>query len=179
MTTFQFGIFGSIPIGAFFGLDSAAIYFLGVGFSLIYLILLGKYTDNIGIGYSKREVDDVSISISEKISKTRFLVPLLLVSLIAFSNNLMSMESIQPFQLVTTKQFLAAIGGFLTYRISIFQSEVMSEMKFDDVLGILPGSLAEGYRQFKDREVATSKESEVIVLFVCIIQIDNANLTIG
>lgn len=120
-------------------------------------------------GFSKR--DNVSSpTLLNKLSKIRFLVPLLLVMTIALGNYLMDRSSIQPFEFVSREQFIASMAGFLTYRVSIFVSEVVPDLRMDDILSIMPGSVAEGYRQFKDRgktEVKTAvADSPIQVIFV-------------
>lgn len=81
----------------------------------------------------------------------------------------MDHSSIQPFEFVTREQFIAAMAGFLTYRVSIFVSEVVPDLRMDDILGIMPGSVAEGYRQFKDRgkpEKMTIVPENIPIIFV-------------
>eukprot|EP01035_Chromulina_nebulosa_P018580 gene18580-24306_t len=140
--TLQIGGIGTVIVSALFGIETGADYFLGVCASVLYLYLLGESTDNIGETYSKRPNQETKNKAIKLAAKGRL--------------------SIQPFSFVSKEQYLSAIGGFLTYRVSLFISEVMPEIKFIDVISILPGSIAEGYRQLqgldKNKDVKILKE---------------------
>jgi hypothetical protein len=121
------------------------------------------------IGFSKRDQKETP-TLLNKLSKVRFLVPLALIMTIALGNYIMDRSSIQPFEFVTREQFLASMSGFLTYRVSIFVSEVVPDLRVDDILSIMPGSVAEGYRQFKDNKSKGGSKPVVVedipVIFV-------------
>jgi hypothetical protein len=115
------------------------------------------------VGFSSREV--LPDNASKRIAKIRLLTPALLVGALALFNYITDRDSIHPFQIVSRNQFLPAIAGFLTYRLSLFISEIVPDLKFDDVMGILPGSVAEGYRQMKGQDGSIAVEAEKIKVF--------------
>jgi hypothetical protein len=92
------------------------------------------------------------------------LAPAAVVFFLAAVNYFTDTSLIKPFQLVSKEQFLGAMAGFLTYRVALFVTEVGTEMRFDDVLGILPGSFAEAYRQTKEAKrgkTATASDANI------------------
>ena len=61
--TIQVGAILTVPISLIIDIPTGITYFFGVCFSVLYLILLGKETDNVGIGklsalfiYRKRQI---------------------------------------------------------------------------------------------------------------------------
>lgn len=118
------------------------------------------------LDYSRRSNKN-SKTLIEKFAKVRFLLPALL--LIGFAGiNRFSNSEWKPFQIVTKMQYIYAISGFLTYRVSIFLSEVIPEMRIDDLLGILPGSVAEGLRQLRNID----KDGSNLLIKVFYISVD-------
>ena len=60
-----------------------------------------------------------------------------------------SLISIKSFHPLSTKEYLGAMAGFLTYFMSIIIVEVGGELRSEDWLSFLPGSFAEALRQKK------------------------------
>lgn len=105
--------------------------------------------------FSSRVVESDSNGI-KRLAKLRLATPAMLIGLLALFNYVTNRELIQPLSIVKKSQYLAAISGFLTYRISLFVSEILPDLKIDDVMGILPGSIAEGYRQLKSVNITST-----------------------
>jgi hypothetical protein len=82
----------------------------------------------------------------EALAAARFLVPLALMTTLSGVHALAGLPR-APLRLLDQNEFLAAIGGLLTNRLSLFYSEVVSQLTRADWLGVLPGSFAEGFRQ--------------------------------
>ena len=67
-----------------------------------------------------------------------------------------------PFQSLSKEEFLGAAAGFLTYRLAVLVSEVASEVRTEDWLSILPGSIAESYRRWKGMKLMTPEAVSAI-----------------
>ena len=132
-----------------FNIDISLSYFLGALSGALYLILLGKKVDQVGAGFSVGTAPAPSKA-DEILAKSRFAVPLFLVGILSAKNIYVDGgENVSLFHLLSKEQFLSAIGGFLTYRLSLFATEVASEFRTEDVLSVAPGSFAESYRLAK------------------------------
>lgn len=166
--TFGFAVAAVLPF--IFSFAVSAYYLLGVGASIVYLFLLGKETDSIGLVYSKSPNAGEESAVFRNLSRLRLAVPaMLLVSLAAF-NSLSHSQDLDiggTLRLVSKTQFLSSMAGFLSYRIALFISEVLTEVRGDDILGILPGSFAEGFRQYNKMQSDSSDQTSMIdVVFV-------------
>lgn len=75
-------------------------------------------------------------------SKGRLLVPVLVVALLTCRNVFLDGQVPQYLRLISQQQFVCAMSGFLTSRFSIFLGEVTKEIRIDDWIGLVPGSLA-------------------------------------
>ena len=91
----------------------------------------------------------------DALANGRLLVPVLLMGALALQNSLTSGQAPTAFQSLSREQFLGAAAGFLTYRVALLVSEVLSELRVEDLLGIIPGSLAEGFRRLQGIKSAT------------------------
>jgi hypothetical protein len=171
LNSLKFGAVGTFIVGLWLGLDAAFPYFVGSTGGAAYLYLLGKKTDEIG---STESVGTLSESLTKKdglLAKSRFAVPIILVFVLAIKSVLIDGGKIEPFHVLDRETWLPAMGGFLTYRLSLFATEVATELKIDDVLGILPGSVAEGIRlsqkidaSLQDGQEETEVQSTVIFI---------------
>ena len=142
----------SVVVGLIFGLDSAIDYSIGVVAGALYLFLLEKKVDNIGSKYSalpsrnnSTQVSPVDLAQSrllENASKGRLLIPVLVVALLTCRNVFLDGQVPQYLHLISQQQFVCAMSGFLTSRFSIFLGEVTKEIRIDDWIGLVPGSLA-------------------------------------
>ena len=153
--TVKFATVGAVISQLAFGSDVSAPYLLGGVAGALYLFLLGKKTDGIGAAYAFESTPPSKLD--EILAKSRFVVPLFLVLLLGAKNALVDGRAWTPFNIVPRENFLGAIAGFLTYRIALFATEVATEMRTEDLLGIIPGSFAEGYRmskEMREREAA-------------------------
>ena len=84
----------------------------------------------------------------DSLSKRRLLIPLFLVAILAGKNLYIDHRQVTTiFQLLDKTEFLATMAGFLTNRLAFLVSEVAAEIRTEDVLSIVPGSMAEAYRQ--------------------------------
>jgi hypothetical protein len=177
LNSLKFGAVGAVVVQLWLGFDAALSYAVGASSGALYLFLLGKKTDQIGSSFSAVNnpsddpMEERSRRLNENLGKARFAAPLLFVGLLT-AKNVANGGQIQPFELVPRSDFLPALGGFLTYRISLFVTEVATELTDEDLLGFLPGSVAEGMRlnkKLKEQQVAgESAEQEVLtrVVFV-------------
>ncbi len=171
LNSLKFGAIGTCIVGLWLGLDAAFPYFVGSTGGAAYLYLLGKKTDEIGASLSVGTLSESFTKKDEILSKSRFAVPIILVIVLAIKNVLIDGGKIEPFHLLDREQWLPAMGGFLTYRLSLFATEVATELKLDDILGILPGSVAEGIRlsQKIDASLQDGQEEEEVqstVIFI-------------
>lgn len=142
----------SVVVGLTFGLNSAVDYSIGVVAGALYLFLLEKKVDNIGSKYSalpsrnnstQSTVTDMAQSrLLDNASKGRLLVPVLVVALLTCRNVYLDGQVPQYLRLISQQQFVCAMSGFLTSRFSIFLGEVTKEIRIDDWIGLVPGSLA-------------------------------------
>lgn len=144
-TTLVFGAVGSIVCVPLFGFDVAIPYASGATAGGLYLYLLGKKIDGIGLGFSAgnssySKLDNVA-------SNLRLLVPVALMAGLAARNAASTGVRVSGLSSLSRDQFLAAAAGFLTYRLAIFVSEIASEVRTEDWLSMMPGSAAEMYRQ--------------------------------
>lgn len=58
---------------------------------------------------------------------------------------------LRQFHLVSQREFVAAMSGFLSTRFSLFISELTPEIRSDDWLSFVPGSVAEGVRRLSSK----------------------------
>jgi len=155
--TLKFGAVGTALTTVLYGTDVSLPYSLGALAGALYLILLGKKVDIIGSGFSVSSVNAKPSKLDESLAKARYLVPLLLVGVLAAKKAFIDGEAIVLGQLniLSREQFLGSMAGFLTYRLALFVTEVGAELRTEDVLSIAPGSMAEGYRQSKALSTAS------------------------
>ena len=152
-----------------FNIDISLSYFLGALSGAFYLILLGKKVDQVGAGFSVGTAP-APTKADEILAKSRFAVPLFLIGVLSAKNIFVDRDEVSLFHLLSKEQFLSAIGGFLTYRLSLFATEVASEFRTEDVLSIAPGSFAESYRlakkMKKDGVAVDNEPSLTTVVFI-------------
>lgn len=177
LNSLKFGAVGAVVMQFWLGFDAAISYTIGASSGALYLFLLGKKTDQIGASFSVVNepsgdpLEERQRKLDENLGKARFAAPLLFVGLLT-TKNLAGGGQIQPFELIPRSDFLPALGGFLTYRVSLFFTEVATELTEEDLFGFLPGSVAEGMRlnkKLKEQQASgESVEQEVLtrVLFV-------------
>lgn len=134
------------PLG---GLTIGLSYSLGSLFGSAYLYLLGKRVDTIGSGVSTSQASRGISKRDELLANSRFLMPLLLMLTLSAKNLFLDPEHVNvgSMHLLSREEFLAAIAGLLTNRLSLFYTEVLSQMSQADWLSFLPGSFAEAFRQ--------------------------------
>lgn len=134
-------------MGFLYGPTEAIDYTLGVAAGMLYLYLLGKKVDRIGLKYSALQSnatvpETVETKLLDNAAKARLLVPVLVVALLAGKSVVIDGQTPQYFKLVPQSQFVSAMSGFLTVRFSIFLSEVVKEIRTEDWIGFVPGSVA-------------------------------------
>lgn len=142
----------AVVVGLTFGVNSAVDYSIGVVAGALYLFLLEKKVDNIGSKYSALQGNSTSLSNSvvnlaqnrllDNASKARLLIPVLVVALLTCRNVFVDGQVPQYLKLISQQQFVSAMSGFLTTRFSIFLGEVTKEIRTEDWIGLVPGSLA-------------------------------------
>ena len=127
------GVIGTIIADLTSGLDLALNYFIGSLAGVGYLFFLSVKTDTVASSESK---------LGSNVSNVRFVLPLLVLTLIAVQNASLGSASPVPadtFALVSKQQFAASMLGFLTYRIPLFISQLGPVVS--DTAGLtLPGS---------------------------------------
>ena len=149
-----------------FNLDIAGSYYVGVLGSVLYFYLLGKKVENIGSKYSALPnrpvvgsedeqsttssfdvVQFASKRLSDNVSALRLAVPLLMLGLLTTKGYLVDGSIPRLFRLVPQSEYIATMAGFLTLRIALYFKEVGKEFRAEDLIGIVPGSLAITLRQ--------------------------------
>lgn len=95
----------------------------------------------------------LSINIYNRLSELRLLLPVLLVGSISWANYFIGDSRFKAFQMLSKEQFLGATFGFMSYFYAILIVEVGKELKYEDLLGFLPGSIAEAIRFSKSRDI--------------------------
>lgn len=151
LNTIKFATIGGIIVQFAFGSEVSGPYLLGGGAGALYLYLLGKKTDGIGASYALELASSSGQSKLDAIlAKSRFVVPLVLILALGAKSSLLDGRAYTPFSIVPRDNFLGAIAGFLTYRLALFATEVATELRTEDLLSVVPGSFAEGYRISKD-----------------------------
>jgi len=150
LNTLKFGGVGTVAAQLAFGSDVSVSYLLGSASGALYLYFLGKKTDAIGSSFTLEGNNSVvQNKMDELMAKSRLLVPVLLIGLLAAKSSFVDGRLLEPFSALSRDSFLGAIAGFLTYRVSLFFTEVASEIRTEDYLSVVPGSMAEGYRLSK------------------------------
>jgi len=164
--TLQIGGLIAAGLAVGFNLDIAGSYFVGVLGSVLYFYLLGKKVENIGSKYSALPnrpvvgsedeqsttssfdvVQFASKRLSDNASALRLAVPLLMLGLLTTKGYLVDGSIPRLFRLVPQSEYIATMAGFLTLRIALYFKEVGKEFRAEDLIGIVPGSLAITLRQ--------------------------------
>jgi len=164
--TLQIGGLIAAGLAVGFNLDIAGSYFVGVLGSVLYFYLLGKKVENIGSKYSALPnrpvvgsedeqsttssfdvVQFASKRLSDNVSALRLAVPLLMLGLLTTKGYLVDGSIPRLFRLVPQSEYIATMAGFLTLRIALYFKEVGKEFRAEDLIGIVPGSLAITLRQ--------------------------------
>ena len=155
-------------------------YSLGSLFGSAYLYLLGKRVDTIGSGVSTSQASRGISKRDELLANSRFLAPLLLVLTLSAKNLLLDPDHVdlRAMHLLGREEFLAAVAGLLTNRLSLFYTEVFSQMTQTDWLSFLPGSFAEAFRQKELLQgsntasskllAATAQQQNDLITVVCV-----------
>lgn len=174
-----FGSVGFVGTSALFGFDTSVPYLCGAFAGAGYLYLLGKKTDTIGSGYSSSRRSDSAVEntaktkAEEALVRARLALPALTMALLVayktqidpkiggFMTSTNGLDSTTPIVFQAFKstpgslskhEFLGAAAGFLTYMVALIITEVGKEVRADDVLSLLPGSVAESFRMAKRNE---------------------------
>jgi len=164
--TLQIGGLIAAGLAVGFNLDIAGSYYVGVLGSVLYFYLLGKKVENIGSKYSALPnrpvvgsedeqsttssfdvVQFASKRLSDNVSALRLAVPLLMLGLLTTKGYLVDGSIPRLFRLVPQSEYIATMAGFLTLRIALYFKEVGKEFRAEDLIGIVPGSLAITLRQ--------------------------------
>ncbi len=164
--TLQIGGLIAAGLAVGFNLDIACSYYVGVLGSVLYFYLLGKKVENIGSKYSALPnrpvvgsedeqsttssfdvVQFASKRLSDNVSALRLAVPLLMLGLLTTKGYLVDGSIPRLFRLVPQSEYIATMAGFLTLRIALYFKEVGKEFRAEDLIGIVPGSLAITLRQ--------------------------------
>lgn len=109
----------------------------------------------VGVGLASSHQKDLG----DTLGNYRLSVPLLLTISIALCNYISGDKTFSLFQMLSKEQYLGAMFGFLSYLYSIIYFEVGSEISMDDLLGFLPGSLTEGLKMKKAREIKAGDQN--------------------
>jgi len=164
--TLQIGGLIAAGLAVGFNLDIAGSYYVGVLGSVLYFYLLGKKVENIGSKYSALPnrpvvgsedeqsttssfdvVQFASKRLSDNVSALRLAVPLLMLGLLTTKGYVVDGSIPRLFRLVPQSEYIATMAGFLTLRIALYFKEVGKEFRAEDLIGIVPGSLAITLRQ--------------------------------
>jgi hypothetical protein len=130
------------------GIDVGFAYTAGSVFGAGYLYLLGKKVDVIGYGVSTSQASQSISRKDEILANGRLLMPLFLMLTLVIrhtitdslfessaEDSISSSRSI--FHLLEKQEFLAAIGGFLTHRLTLFYTEIIGQMTLVDWLRLV------------------------------------------
>jgi guanylate kinase len=122
------GLAGTLIADVSQGGDFAAVYGAGFVSSLGYLFLLSLKTDSLA-------TTGPMSKLAQNVSALRFVMPLLVFVGVALYNQ--SLGDANPaggsmFSSVTSRQFAAAILGFLTYRLPLFGIQLQGAFSGDD-----------------------------------------------
>lgn len=157
--TLLFGAVGAVGTSGAFGMDVGVPYMLGVVAGATYLFLLGKKTDSVGSNMVQGQetpapevgTTNMSSKLESYIVDGRLLTAVLLMAVLTKARPLLGGADFNAaqFRVITRGEYLGAVGGFLTYMVALIVTEVGGELRAEDVLSILPGSIAEGFRQAK------------------------------
>ena len=163
------GALGFIISSSVYGFDVSIPYIVGVLSGSFYIYLLGKKTDSIAEGFGSRLDNSAKLSkVEELFIKGRLLVPLAMVLAVgSLKSN--SFDSTVTFNLLTKREYLGSVAGFLTYFIALIFTEVRQELRPDDFLSFLPGSFAEAFRQSKKYNSSNTEEVKVIAFIYLVI----------
>jgi len=158
-STLQFGAVGTVISTAAFGPDVGIPFLFGSTSGAAYLYLLGRRIDSIGAGYSQSASRTVLGKAEKLLVDARSLVPIIAIAILAAKNYYVDGRIPETFSVVTKQQFLGVIAGFLSNRVAILLTEIKNELRVEDLLSIVPGSLAEGYRASEKLKASMSKEA--------------------
>jgi guanylate kinase len=122
------GLAGTLIADVSQGGDFAAVYGAGFAASLGYLFLLSLKTDSLA-------TTGPMSKLAQNVSTLRFVMPLLVLVGVALYNQ--SLGDVNPaggsmFSSVTSRQFAAAVLGFLTYRLPLFGIQLQDAFAGDD-----------------------------------------------
>jgi len=153
--TFIFGAGGVVATAALFGPDVSVPYLAGVVAGAAYLFLLGKKTDNVGKNLVQGADEVKENKLANSVIGGRYLAPVGLMVLLVVARPLLMVQQdpsfvTAPFRVITKNEYLGAVAGFLTYMIALIVTEVGGEIRTEDALSVLPGSIAESFRQAKN-----------------------------
>jgi len=95
--------------------------------------------------------------LSDNLSGLRLAVPLLMLGLLTSKGYFVDGLSPRLFRLVPQSEYIATMAGFLTLRIALYFKEVGKEFRSEDLIGIVPGSLAITLRQ-----LLSNKKDELV-----------------
>lgn len=84
--------------------------------------------------------------VSQRLTKVganaRLLVPILVLALLAGRDYYYGGYTPSKLNYVPRNEFISAVSGFLTLRVALFINEVGRELKGEELIGLVPGSLA-------------------------------------
>ena len=141
-----FGAAGSVVTTATQGVDEGLTFAVGVLVGVGYLLLLEFKVDRIDSPSS-----GPLAGLGNLLEFSRFLLPVFFVLGLAVKNAFDHAADgpQEVFNLVPKDQFLAAILGFLSYRVPLLYSELKNVFTDDAVLEVLPGSIAKTVQMVK------------------------------
>ncbi|CAM9582821.1 unnamed protein product [Discosporangium mesarthrocarpum] len=143
MDTATFGAVGTALALVFTGTDRGLLFGLGAAAAVAYVILLEKNADDVASGAQD--------NLSKLRGDARFLMPVLVVLLVALKNYLAHPEAAQFLNLIPKDEFFASILGFVApSRLPLLYRELRGSIRGEEVLDMMPGSVGQGRKMLKD-----------------------------
>ena len=195
----QIGVVSSVIIFSIRGFDEGLAYGVGVLSGLLYFVLLTAKVDAISSKYSALQLTKLDVessnnatasiasigaslssrlsnSFAEKLSSLRYLTPALCLGLLAVKEHTFNPEfqgvKYDLFHLLPRTIFINAMLGFLTLRIALYISEVLTEFRLEDVTSMIPGNVGLVLSQWiKGEDDEKGEEQDVYILprrMICI-----------
>jgi len=141
------GLFGTVLVELLRGFDDAITYLAGAIAGVGYVFFLSVKTDTLGSAGAK---------LGKNVSNLRFGLPAIVLVTVAVRNVALGANGpLGPdgpgsmFSTVTAEQFACAMLGFLTYRVTLFASQ-LSPVVGDSLGDMLPGSAGVALRMAQD-----------------------------
>lgn len=126
-----------VPELKFFGADQGVTFALGALAAVGYVIILENTADNIASGKED--------TITKLKGNARFVMPILAVGVVALKNYIVNPETTKFLSLLSKRDFAAVMLGFVTpSRLPLLYREIRASLKGEEILDMLPGSIAQG-----------------------------------